>query len=201
MQECAICLQTCKIPIQLTHFDCWKPIKVNCNSFIRICFLCYVNNKDKLSKNCLICRKGTTRSDYYPIIDSNYMYHDEFSKYKCDLCHDINNNTKYFNHLDLYNHVMTNHINTCHECDELFFHNIIDKHNCKKKDTVKSYQCIECHQFVNENDVLKHYLCHLNEISRQIELSEDRTQVSKRIYKNLLKESKRIYNLLFPTAR
>lgn len=201
MQECNICLETCKVPIQLTHFECYNPMKVNCNSFIRFCLSCYIKNKDKLSKNCLICKKGTTRPDHYPVIDSNYMYHDEFSRYKCDLCHDINNDIKYFNHLDLYNHIMTNHIYTCQECDELILHNSIDKHHCKKKDTKKSYQCIECHQLVGEDDVLKHYLSHLNETSSQIEIFEERTRVSKKLYKKLLKESERIYNLLFPMAR
>ena len=197
MLDCSICLQPCKIPIQLTHFECYDPIKVNCNSFIRFCLLCYIKHKDKLLLNkCLICKKSksSTKSEQSPVIDSNYIYHDTFSRYKCDLCHDINHNNKYFNHLDLYNHMLSNHIYNCQDCNELILHSTLDKHHCQNKE--RSFQCIECNLRVSEKDVLKHYLSHLNDKSSQIELFEERTRLAKRVYRKLLQESERIYNLL-----
>ena len=195
MQDCNICLNSCKIPVQLTHFQCYDPVKINCNSFVRFCLECYVKNKDILLKNCLICKStNTTRSS--PVVDLSYIYHDNFSRYTCDLCD--NNKNNYYNHLDLYNHVLKNHIYSCEQCNDFILRNTFDKHQCKQKKKKPLFHCIECHQRVGEDDILKHYLYHLNETSSQIKLLEERTRLSKKIYKRLLKESEKIYKVLFP---
>lgn len=61
--KCAICLDTCVIPVEITSFECYEYNKPSCFSFHRVCELCAIkylelnipSEQRSESKRCLFC--------------------------------------------------------------------------------------------------------------------------------------------------
>ena len=191
MYTCPLCLDTCKIPIQLKCFSCYSKHDIHCNSFQRVCLSCYL---EKPITNCFYCHATVLHADFE--IDYSSIQNDSFNIYTCPICHQCKGT-----HLEYTKHVWNNHVYHC-QCNRYLLKSNLKLHveECKeclycltcKKDTITcshrkhKMKCVVCKLEVEENDIVSHYLTHIHDYKVNIKFLKSALHQERTNYHTLL---------------
>lgn len=162
MHQCLICLDTTHLPIEL-HFQCKKENMLHCNSFHRICLVCYLHNNH--IHQCFFCKQEICKELKFSF-DFSSMNSD-ISIYSCKLCNKFKGN-----HLDYYHHFMKHHIFHCTFCNSYFLKEYEQRHRneCQAKNFVS---CSQCSLLIHRKKYISHIKTHLDESHAKIKIYKE----------------------------
>jgi hypothetical protein len=148
---CPICLEECKIPVELQCFSCFRHDGIHCHSLVRYCEQCCIRlfelDKDigerKTYLKCLYCDASTDprlySTEYLPYRRDYYFIAKDCQEYKeCPYCHSRNGIQT---HQNLMNHVRScqTAYKVCEECKT--FYQCDNTHSCPSSHYTICTQC------------------------------------------------------------
>lgn len=191
--ECYICLSSCRIPIQLKNFECYRGDNIiSCQTYKRICLQCYLDKQTHILQKCSFCHKEKKNENVS--IDYNYIKNDEYSLLDCPFCDHFKGS-----HIDLFSHVYKEHIQICEKCNKISYKSMKDCVNEKVKlcgcDVI--YKCQYCFKNFKKGKIMKHYLNHIDEAEEKISLLTKIMKDEKKKYQLILDNVKKIYKEIY----
>jgi len=217
--KCFVCLETCKVPVQMTCFPCFRDNEVHCNSFARMCLhcVCAFFQLNKVGFRCLYCLKEPVEKDHaIPIfrVDMDAIINDPSRSVSCPLCPYVA-----YSHQDLYIHlfhdcVLDNppcsycgvpvakkdvrfhmlHVHDmlfCSSCQKYIEHD--QPHQCPRR-IVKCRHCPEC---MEAEGIIEHLLVHLQESKQRCELLKDILDKEKKMSQQILRQCSQYFTEIY----